>query len=304
MEKDGTIPASSSYVWHAQTGAPDKSLGQLVAGYLAVAEAKAIDLIDFGSVQVQGRQERNPRRQLHGGEEIRVYWPRFGTRRFYEIDPVRVLFRDDYLLAYDKEAGIPSQQTPSDAYNNLFAALYRHLKKERAPDPYIALHHRLDKETSGVMIFALDRSMNGRLGTAFEQRRVSKGYLAWVEGAPSQDEWVATDDIGRSRGRYCTVPKGHGKPAETAFAVLQRAGDSSLVWASPKTGRTHQIRLHLAACGHPVAGDSLYGKKPANRLYLHAHRLKLLHPATRSKLTLTAPVPEDWPEPRCPVIPD
>jgi 23S rRNA pseudouridine1911/1915/1917 synthase len=264
---------------------------------------QAVDLIDFGSIQVDGRQERNPGRPLRGGEVVQVFWPRGGTKRFYEIRPENILYRDREIFAYNKESSVPSQQTPSDAYNNLYAAVYRHLLAEGVSNPYVALHHRLDKETSGVMIFALERSANRRLGAGFEQKEIKKEYLAWVEGRPEREEWVSREDIGRSGGRYVACARGRGKPAETAFRVLHATADRTLVLALPLTGRTHQIRLHLAAAGHPIAGDRLYGGRSAPRLYLHAHRLTFTHPATGARLVLTAPLPPDWP-PEAPPIPD
>ena len=276
------------------------SRGRALAGYLAenflITEEEASDLIDFGSVQINGRQERSPGRLLEGSEEIRIYWPWQGVRRHYGLDPGRIVYRDRYLLAYDKEAGIPSQQTPADAYNNLYAAVFRYLKEEGRGEPYVALHHRLDRETSGVMLFALDRSVNGKLGSAFEHHRVVKDYLACVLGNPSFDSMTAREDIGRKAGRYTVCPRGEGKAAETSLKVIHRGEGRTLVLAHPRTGRTHQIRLHLSHLGHPVLGDRLYGGGAAKRLYLHAYRLRLAHPATGSELTLMAPVPPDWPQ--------
>lgn len=297
--------ATETDSWKVDPALRGTPLSRLLAEHLLILEERAADLIDFGSVYLDGRVERDPSRTLRGGEEIVVNWPRHGTDRHYEIDPARILYRDKYLLAYDKEAGVPSQQTPADAYNNLFAALLRHLAAEgRAPAPYAALHHRLDKETSGVMVFALDRAVNRRLGDSFQERRVVKDYLAWVDGTPALDRWTAAEDICRKEGRYRTCPPGQGKPAQTLCRVVFRAADRALVAARPVTGRTHQIRLHLAARGHPVIGDRLYGKTAADRLYLHALRLRLPHPKLGSELVLNAPVPDQWPEPREPAIPD
>ncbi|MGV8074241.1 MAG: RluA family pseudouridine synthase [Syntrophobacteraceae bacterium] len=279
-------------------------LSDLISREFLISHDEACDLIDFGSVQVAGHGERNPSYKLVGGEEIRVYWPRGGVRRFYEIDPARILYRDRHLIAYDKEAGIPSQQTPADAYNNVFAALFRYLMAEDAADPYAAIHHRLDRETSGVMVFALDRSANRNLGSAFEHHSIIKDYLAWIDGNPAVDSWVSRDDIGRKGGRYRTVPGGQGKSAETAFRVLYVEENRSLIWARPKTGRTHQIRLHLSAMGHPVIGDRLYGTNPSKRLYLHAYRIKLPHPVDGCELTITAPAPLDWPPPHSVALTD
>ncbi len=286
---------ASSFRW--RTGAQDKglSLDEAVSHYLRISKEEAADLIDFGSVYVRGLIERNPSRVVSGGEEISVTFPSYGVRRFYEIDPIRVIFRDPSLFAYDKEPGIPSQQTPYDAYNNVFAALLRHLAREKTSGRYAALHNRLDKETSGILIFALEKGVNKYVGMAFQERRVKKEYLAWVEGAPKNDSWTSDSQIGKAGGKYTAVKTGEGKKAETLFRVLRREEGRSLVLASPLTGRTHQIRIHLAEAGHPVAGDRVYGAKPDRHLYLHAWRLTLQHPVSGKHLSIEAPTPAYWP---------
>jgi len=144
-------------------------------------------------------------------------------------------------------------------------------------------------ETSGVMLFALDKEVNRALGAAFEKKRVRKEYLAWVEGVPELDEWTEDFNIGKSGGRYGAARRGEGRTAVTVFRTLHRERDRSLVQAVPLTGRTHQIRIHLAARGHPVAGDRAHGAKPAARLFLHAFRLSLKHPAHQTSLILEGP---------------
>ncbi|MHC1742555.1 MAG: pseudouridine synthase [Syntrophobacteraceae bacterium] len=295
---------SESHQWQVPHSAASVPLAHEVARELLMPSEQAEDLIDFGSVQVNGRQERRPGRPLVPGDILLVCWPRGGTRRFYEIRSENILYRDREVFAYNKEASVPSQQTPADGYNNLYAAVYRYLIAEGAHDPYVALHHRLDKDTSGVMIFALDRSANRRLGAAFEQKKIRKEYLAWVEGCPLKDTWISNEDIGRSGGRYVFCARGQGKPAETAFEVLKAADGRALVLARPLTGRTHQIRLHLKAAGHPVVGDRLHGGPSAPRLYLHAYRLTLHHPTNRREITITATLPPDWLSPEAAPIPD
>ncbi len=279
----------SSFRW--RTGAQDKgrSLGEAVSGYLSVPKGETVDLIEFGSVYVGGRKESDPSTILCGGEEISVAFPSYGTRRFYEIDPLRVILRDRSLLIYDKEAGIPSQQTPYDGYNNVFAAMVRYLAGEATR--YAAIHNRLDRETSGLVVFSLQKSVNEPLGRAFRERRVKKEYLVWAEGVPEKDSWICDSDIRKAAGRYTEAARGEGKKAETRFRVLRREEGRTLVLASPLTGRTHQIRIHLAKAGHPVVGDRAYGAKPERRLYLHAWRLTLEHPASGKLLTVEAPVP-------------
>jgi len=305
----------ASHRWRARAEQKGFSLAEAVSAYLGVPRGEAVDLIDFGSVYVRGRIERNPSMILAGEEEISVTFASYGTRRSYEIDPARIIFRDLFLFAYDKEAGIPSQQVPYDAYNNVFAGLMRHLAGARtrfsggmeqeirsgsrrdrdflpaSVQVYAALHHRLDMETSGVLLFTLEKKVNESLGRAFRERRVKKEYLAWVEGFPKDESWTSRSDIGKVGGKYTAVRKGKGKEAQTLFRVLRREEGRTLVLASPVTGRTHQIRIHLAEGGHPVLGDRAYGAKPDKRLFLHAWRLALKHPVSGELLSLEAPVP-------------
>lgn len=305
-KRPGGPGASPSYMgWKVEGAAKGTPLAVHLAKELLISEEEAADLIDFGSVHLGDRLAQDPGKAVVEGEEIRVYWPWNGTKRVYEIDPARILYQDRHILAYDKEAGIPSQQTPSDAYNNLYAALLRHLgKKKGAREAYAALHHRLDRETSGVIVLSLDRSANKKLGEAFLHHTVVKDYLAWASGNPEEDSWVSREDITRKGGRYCTCRTGQGKSAETRFTVLIREEDRFLVLARPLTGRTHQIRLHLAARGQSILGDVGYGGKPASRLLLHAYRIRLPHPASGAVITLTAPLPPDWPHPHPSAIPD
>ncbi|MCE5335933.1 MAG: hypothetical protein LLG06_15235 [Desulfobacteraceae bacterium] len=284
----------SSFTWRVDGGKTGLILREEVSRFLKLSLEESEALIDFGSVYVRGRMERNPGRILEEAETVSVTFPPYGVKRFYELNPVRILFRDRHLLAYDKEPGTPSQQTPYDAYNNIFAALLRFLRREGSRKTYAALHHRLDLETSGLMLFALEAGVNARLGRIFERKNCRKEYLAWIEGCPDLRSWTCDAEIGKIGGKYRAVGKGKGKSAETVFRLLHRDGDRSLVWACPLTGRTHQIRIHLAETGHPVSGDRMYGAKRAERLYLHAWRLSLDHPVTGKPLRLEAAVPPEW----------
>ncbi len=296
----------TSYTWRVPDEHRGNGLADEISGYLKISPGEVITLIDFGSVYVRKRIERNPSTKLAGGEEITVNFPAHGIRKFYEIDPSRIIYRDRFFLAYDKESGIPSQQTPSDAYNNVFAGLLRYLEKERSSGghgPYAALHHRLDMETSGVMLFALAREVNRTIGAAFQKRRILKEYLAWVEGMPGKDGWTENRDIGKKGDKYVAVPSGRGLGAVTDFGVIHREAGRSLILAVPHTGRTHQIRIHLAAAGYPIVGDRAYGAAPAGRLFLHALRLTLKHPVRGGPVVLEAPISAEWPSAAGQVIP-
>lgn len=265
-----------------------------VSNQLKVCLEEAAALIDFGSVYVEGRVERDPSRMLTGGEEIVANVPSYGTRKYYELDPARIIYRDKFILAYDKEPGIPSQPTPFDGYNNVFSALRRYLAKEKPGNTYAGLHHRLDTETSGVMLFALAESVNRVLGTAFQEKRIRREYLAFIEGDPKSDRWDTELRIDKRGNKYGVATGARGKEARTAFRVMKREQSRTLVLATPFTGRTHQIRIHLAAAGHPIVGDRTYGAKPDTRLYLHALRISMHHPTQKRAIIISTPVPPDF----------
>jgi RluA family pseudouridine synthase len=285
-------------------------LDRFLASQARVSLEEARDLICFGAVWISGERATDRDRVLVAEEHVTVHVPMYGVRRFYETDPGRILFRDPVVLAYDKEAGIACQPTPYDGYNNVYEGLRRWLRAgsaagsgsgparrdEAADAGYLALHHRLDLTVSGVMIFALSTRANAPLFSAFRDRQVEKSYRAVVCGEPEEDSWVERAPVGRKGGKYLCVEPGLGKEAETGFRVLRRASGRALVEALPRTGRTHQIRLHLALRGFPVLGDRQYGGRPHSRCMLHALRLSLRHPVKKEPLVLEAPMPGSFEE--------
>lgn len=216
-----------------------------------------------------------------------------------------VLYRDAHLLAIDKPAGLPSQSTPDPGRDHAVAWVERLLQSENsASKPYVALHHRLDRDTTGVLLFAIHRDANMGLSRAFSEHLAQKTYMAIVEmpgaSVPVSDEWtidnfLAVKKVARSGSRTDAVRSG-GDRAVTHFRIVQRGARVLVVQALPRTGRTHQIRAHLSQSGLPIVGDKLYGagRGPwADRVLLHALRLELPHPVTGSPLTIEAPIPED-----------
>jgi 23S rRNA pseudouridine1911/1915/1917 synthase len=266
--------------------------GEPLAGFTAdktgLSRTKIRALIRFGSVWVNGKVCRQETHEVRSGDKVTFQAPVYGPVIFYEIDEHRILFRDDWLIAYDKEAGIPCQQTPYDGYNHLYGAL------QRSFPGYLALHHRLDAATSGVMIFARRKEANANLSRVFSSGPLEKIYLAVVRGRPDIEHWITDLPIAKQKGKYMVPSDGVGKSARTEFTVLSAGPSSSLVQARPLTGRTHQIRVHLAHQGFPILGDIPYGGPPRPRLMLHACRLHLAHPVTNKALVLEAPAPQGF----------
>ena len=204
-------------------------------------------------------------------------------------EPLPVLYEDHYLLAIDKPAGllaVPGRGADKqDCLLNRVQQLY----------PDALLVHRLDQATSGLMLLARTTAVQSRLSVLFRDRLVDKTYQALVHGRLQPEQGSVHLAIGRNwdeRPRR-KVMEG-GKPAQTDWQVLayDATQNHSRVALQPLTGRTHQLRVHLLALGHPIVGDRLYGvADQAERLMLHATRLKLAHPVTREALALESPVP-------------
>lgn len=270
-------------------------LDQAIERFLeGVSRRQARALIALGAAWVNGQRVQVLSRRVHNGDGVLIYEGREGWRMFYEAAAANILYEDDWLLLYCKESGIPTQGIFCDNYNNLYAGLLRLLKKRGKP-AYLGLHHRLDLETSGVVLFTKNKQANRSIHYQFKNRAVDKQYLVLVKGKPSFDEREFSAAIAKRDGRYLCGPDIVGKPAQTFFKKLHDFEGYSLLRARPATGRTHQIRLHLAALGHPVLGDSLYGGGSGlcGRTMLHAESLRLIHPRSRRELLVRASMPED-----------
>ena len=216
-------------------------------------------------------------------------------------EPISILYEDRSVLAIDKPRGwmlVPhSWQNTS---RNLMAAVESSIRGgdfwARSRGLKFLRHvHRLDADTSGVLLFAKSPGAVKRFFDLFESRRMEKMYLAVVVGEPKQSEWTCELKLApdKKRFRKMKVDSRHGKNAETHFRVLEKRGKLSLVEARPITGRTHQIRVHLAESGLPVVGDELYGKRgDAAPLGLRAVRLAYVDPFTRRRVDIRAPTQE------------
>lgn len=269
----------------------DQAVALCVPG---ISRERAKKMIGIGAVWMNGRRVKIVSNAVHAGDRVSVYFSKNGCRRFYEIDPPRILYEDDWLLFYCKEPGIPCQGVPSDDYNNVAAAVFRYRHK-CTPNAYVGIHHRLDIDTSGVMLFTLSPKANGNIHQQFKEHRITKTYLALVHGNPDFHDSEISSWIIRQGGRYFCRPVGPGKTAVSVFTKLVDFDGYSLVRVRPLTGRTHQIRLQLASLGHPVLGDVLYGggDPRCTRTMLHAESLEIIHPQTKKTLRVEAALCED-----------
>lgn len=206
---------------------------------------------------------------------------------------MNILHEDQHLLVVEKPAGLP---VLPDGWEKDAPYLVKLLEESYGK---IWIVHRLDKVTSGVMVFARDAETHRALNMQFEQHAAQKVYHAIVEGTPKWDEKITRFPLRVNVGHKhrTVVDDRNGKPSETRFSVLKQYPAAAWVEASPLTGRTHQIRVHASALGHPLLGDVLYGASESQvipRPALHAYSLTFSHPASETSVLFTAEHPQDF----------
>jgi len=273
----------------------DVRLDLLLARRFAQSRSSIQRLIEKGLVLVNGRQLKK-RDKLDEGDEVEVGFPLPETTDLVaENIPLDILFEDSYLIVLNKPAGLVVHPGAGNWTGTLVQGLLYHcqnLPQTESLRPGIV--HRLDKDTSGVMVAAKTEETHAGLVEAFSKREVEKQYIAIVHGNPGQK--LIQAPIGRDpkNRQKMAVVKG-GKEAETRIETLVVQEAYSLVRAYPKTGRTHQIRVHLKHLGFPVVHDALYGKaSETGRQLLHAEKLTFTHPITKERLSFSAPLPDDF----------
>lgn len=275
-------------------------LDHYLAQVLTATSRKAIKrALDAGQVFVDGRCVVRAGMLLRGGERIELTLD--GAPPPALVPPLTILWQDDSLLAINKPAGLPAHLTVGDRPNALNQAC-EFLAASGGREQPILLH-RLDADTTGLLLFALTRAANRSLSRQFSAHQIKKTYLALVRGTPPEHFVVSNHLKAGVRGRTVAVTSG-GLAAQTDFRTLASHDGVALVAAQPRTGRTHQIRAHLAGCGYPLLGDPLYGGETSlllasgrvlvPRHLLHAHSLVLIHPQSQLEQVLTAPLPEDF----------
>ncbi len=296
----------------------------LASRYTDYSRAVIQKVIDADAVRVNGRPVKASYR-VRTGDRVAIHLPELSEAAPEPEDiPIEVIYEDEALTVVNKPPGMVTHPARGNWRGTLVNALQFHydtlstLAGEHRP----GIVHRLDRDTTGLLVVLKDEQAHRRLALQFELREVHKEYLALVHGVPQRD----SDYIERSIGFHPTVrekmairaPEDGGKTAVTFYEVVERFRDFALVRCKPQTGRTHQIRIHLTHIGHPILADKLYSGRdritladvvvadrrtapaPENagitlidRQALHAHRLRFRHPLSGQDLELTAPLPED-----------
>ena len=269
----------------------------------ALNRSRAAALIREGRVTVNGRIETKPSLKTEAGARIVLDEPEIRPAQAQAQDiPLEILYQDAHLAVVVKPCGMVVHPAAGNDDGTLVNALLYHLDSlsgiggEMRP----GIVHRLDKDTSGLMLVAKDDQTHAALSRQLSDRQMEKHYRAVVYGKMKEPQGVIEKPIGRSKtDRKKMAVDEHGRWAKTEWKVLQEFPDRTLLDVHIITGRTHQIRVHMASIGHPVLGDPLYGHKhmpPAPRLMLHAWSLEFAHPATGERMRFTAPCPfcEIW----------
>ena len=273
----------------------DQYLAQLDLG---LTRSRLRQLIDSGDVLVNGGTVK-PSHRVRPGDRLLVTVPppRPSVAVAQDI-PLSVVYQDSDLVVIDKPAGLSAHPGPGHPDGTLVNGLLALCPDIQGIGGQIrpGIVHRLDKDTSGLMMAAKTEQAHHDLSRQIKERAVGKGYLALVEGEPSPDTGVIDAPIGRDpRRRTRMAVNAGGRESRTGYRLLERAGRYSLLELQLLTGRTHQARVHLAWVGHPLLGDAVYGRRSPllARHFLHAHRLAFAHPATGKPLEFRSSLPPD-----------
>jgi 23S rRNA pseudouridine1911/1915/1917 synthase len=300
--RSGGDAAPATHELTAPNDAP--RLDVLVAGHLDISRNQAATLIANGRVLVDGRREKASYR-ARAGERVSVTVPPPQSRAVTaENIPLSIVYEDEDVLVVDKAAGMVVHPAPG----NWSGTLVNALKGRGEPlagaseEGREGIVHRLDKETSGLLLVAKTDRAHRVLGAELQARRIVRRYAAMAWGHLSEDRLTVEKPIARDpRDRKRMAIVSTGRPARTDFTRLARFDSADLLRAHLYTGRTHQIRVHLAAIGHPVVGDDTYGggggrrlmQLPPRRHFLHAAWLQFRHPVSGKEIDIRSPLPED-----------
>jgi 23S rRNA pseudouridine1911/1915/1917 synthase len=263
-----------------------------------LSRTHAQQLIQDGFITVNGKAVK-PSLKLNIGDKIDIVIPPAPPSRLEpENIPLHIIYEDADLLLVDKPAGLPVHPAPGHPSHTLVNAVLSYLPALAADADAVrpGIIHRLDKDTSGLLLVAKNRPAQANLSQQFKNRVVKKTYITLVKGKLTPEKGAIEAAIGRDpshRQRMAVVSK--GREARTEYRVIKYIGNYSLLEIKPETGRTHQIRVHLAAIGFPIVGDATYGLKAPRlpRQFLHASKIAFRLPSTGACVEFESPLPPD-----------
>ena len=271
-------------------------------------------LIRSGAVETGGQVVRDPATRVRGNESLSVAVPEPQPAHNVPQDiPLKVVFEDEHLLVVDKPAGLVVHPAAGNLDGTLVNALLHHCAGNLSGIGGVArpgIVHRIDKDTSGLLVVAKTDVAHEGLAKQFAAHSIDRRYLALVSGVPKASHGTVDAPLARSatnRKKIAIVEGKRGKRAVTHWKRLEVRRDAALVECRLETGRTHQVRVHMASIGHPLLGDPVYGgsRKTHGKLLtelgfhrqaLHAAQLGFVHPVTRSRLSFSSPMPADMQE--------
>ena len=260
-------------------------------------------LIDASAVQVNGQTVTKASAKVKAGDDLKIELKPTPQSQAFKPEEMalEIVFEDEHLLIVNKPPGLVVHPAPGNWSGTLLNGLLARDAQASAL-PRAGIVHRLDKDTSGLMVVARQRQVMDKLVAMIAERTVSREYLALAHGAwqgarsRQVEAPIGRDPRNRLRMAVVDLEKNSGKTASTGFFLLQGEEAHCLLRCKLQTGRTHQIRVHLASIGHPLVSDSVYGGAPdggMTRQALHAYRLAFSHPVTGAALEFRAPVPDD-----------
>jgi 23S rRNA pseudouridine1911/1915/1917 synthase len=286
----------------------------LAAAVPALSRERLKTLIRTGAVQTGGRPIRDPATKVRGEEAIQVAVPEPAPAHNEAQDiPLNVVFEDEHLLVVDKPAGLVVHPAAGNLDGTLVNALLHHCGGSLSGIGGVArpgIVHRIDKDTSGLLVVAKTDVAHEGLAKQFAAHSIDRRYLAIVTGIPKISEGKVDAALARStanRKKIAIVEGNRGKRAVTHWKRLKPLRDAALVECRLETGRTHQVRVHMASIGHPLLGDPVYGRSAKthgkllkelgfHRQALHAAELGFTHPVTKNRLSFSSPMPPDMQE--------
>lgn len=283
----------------------DKSerIDKFLSEKLPYTRAFVQKLIKEGKVTVNGRCVK-PSAKLRPGDVVKVgEIENVPLKIEKENKPLTILYEDKHLLVVDKPAGLTVHPVGRKNTDTLVNRLLYHVKDLSGIGGVIrpGIVHRLDRDTSGVLIVAKDDESHHKLSEMLKTHSIDRRYIALVRGVPKPDRGIIDVPIGRKNGTTKMTVSPSGRRAITHYKVVERIGNAfSVVVLKLETGRTHQIRVHLSYIGHPVVGDPLYGGRvnevQISRQFLHAYEISFIHPIIGKKITVYSMLPEELTE--------